>query len=150
MVPVIMVVGLSLLPSNNPSTTFFGMFPETPSLSNYVMVWTQNPILRNLVSSLLITVPSVVIVVVFGSMAAFALARLRVPLKALFFSILTLGLVLPMAGIVVAVFKILQNLQLYNNLLGVTLVYSALGLPFAVVIVRTAFLAIPGSSQTRV
>ena len=143
MVPVIMVVGLSLLPSNNPSTTFFGMFPETPSLSNYVIVWTQNPILRNLVSSLLITVPSVVIVVVFGSMAAFALARLRVPLKALFFSILTLGLVLPMAGIVVAVFKILQNLQLYNNLLGVTLVYSALGLPFAVVIVRTAFLAIP-------
>lgn len=141
--PVIMVVGLSLMPANNPSTTFFGMFPEAPSLSNYVLIWTQNPILRNLLNSLLITVPSVVLVVVAGAMAAFALARLRVPFRALIFGILTLGLVLPMPGIIVAVFDLLQNLRLYDNVFGVMLVYSALGMPFAVIIIRTAFLAIP-------
>lgn len=143
MVPVFMVIGLSLMPSNNPTTTFFGMFPAAPSFSNYLLVWKQNPILLHLLNSLLITVPSVLIVVVVGAMAAFALARLRVPLRALFFSILILGLVLPMSGIVVAVFKILQSLSLYNSILGLVLVYSALGLPFAVIIIRTAFLAIP-------
>jgi len=143
MVPVIMVFGLSLLPSNNPATTFFGMFPAAPSFANYISVWQQNPILLHLLNSLLIAVPSVLIVVLVGSMAAFALARLRVPFRAVFFGVLILGLVLPMSGIVVAVFKILQAAGLYNTIAGLVLVYSALGLPFAVIIVRTAFLAIP-------
>ncbi len=143
MIPGIMVLGLSLMPANNPKTTFFGIFPEAPALSNYRLVFEQNPILTHLANSLLITVPSVLIVVVVGAMAAFALARLHVPLKALVFSILLLGLVLPMPGIVVAAFKILQALGLYNTIAGVVLVYSALGLPFAVIILRTSYLAIP-------
>lgn len=76
-------------------------------------------------------------------MTAFALARLRVPLKALIFGVLILALILPMSSIVVATFRILQSMQLYNNLLGLVLVYSALGLPFAVIIIRTSYLAIP-------
>lgn len=143
MIPVVMVVGLSLMPAANPSTAFFGMFPEAPSLSNYVLVWDQNPILRHLVNSVLITVPSVILVAFAGSMAAFALARLHVPVKGLVFGFLILGLVLPMSGIVVATFKILQAIGLYNSILGVVLVYSALGMPFAVIILRTAYLAIP-------
>ncbi|WP_062135289.1 carbohydrate ABC transporter permease [Demequina aestuarii] len=143
MLPVIMVIGLSLMPANDPSTTFFGMLPESPSLSNYTLVWEQNPILQHLVNSLLITVPSVIIVAMAGSMAAFALARLHVPVKALVFGLLILGLVLPMSGIVVAAFKILQAIGLYNSILGVVLVYSALGMPFAVIILRTGYLAIP-------
>lgn len=143
MIPVVMVIGLSLMPANNPKTTFFGMFPEAPAVSNYRLVFEQNPILTHLVNSLLITVPSVIIVAVVGAMAAFALARLHVPLKALVFSVLLLGLVLPMPGIVVAAFKILQALNLYNTIAGVVLVYSALGLPFAVIILRTSYLAIP-------
>lgn len=143
MIPVIMVFGLSLMPANNPATTFFGMLPEAPALSNYALVFQQNPILTHLINSLLITVPSVLIVVMAGSMAAFALARLHVPFKAVVFSLLILGLVLPMPGIVVAAFKILQSIGLYNSILGVVLVYSALGMPFAVIILRTAYLAIP-------
>jgi ABC-type glycerol-3-phosphate transport system permease component len=143
MIPVIMVVGLSLMPSNDPSTTFFGILPAAPSLSNYALVWQQNPILLHLVNSLLIAVPSVALVVLVGAMAAFALARLRVPLKGLIFAALILALVLPMSGIVVATFKILQSIGLYDTILGLVLVYTALGLPFAVIIIRTSFLAIP-------
>lgn len=143
MVPVIMVVGLSLMPPSNPTTTFFGILPAQPSLANYVTVWQQNPILQHLANSLLIAVPSVAIVIVVGSMAAFALARLRVPLRGLIFGALILALVLPMSGIVVATFKILQAIGLYDSILGLVLVYSALGLPFAIIIIRTSFLAIP-------
>lgn len=143
MIPVIMVVGLSLMPANNPNTTFLGMLPEAPALSNYTLVFEQNPIFTHLRNSLMITVPSVLIVVMAGSMAAFALARLHVPFKAVIFSMLILGLVLPMPGIVVAAFKILQAIGLYNSIVGVVLVYSALGMPFAVIILRTAYLAIP-------
>lgn len=143
MVPVVMVIAVSLIPSNNPATVAFGTLPAQPSFSNYILIFQENPIFLHLLDSLAITVPSVALVVIFGSMAAFALARLRVPLKAVFFGALILALVLPISSIVVATFKILQSLSLYNSLVGLVLVYSALGLPFAVIVIRTSFLAIP-------
>jgi raffinose/stachyose/melibiose transport system permease protein len=142
LIPLIMVVGISLLPSSSPGTVAFGLFPKTPSFDNYALVWSQNPILLHLLNSLLISVPSVALVVLFGSMAAFAFARMRVPLKGVFFVALTLGLVLPMVGIIVGTFKILQGIGLFNNLLGIVLVYTALGIPFAVIIMRMSFLSI--------
>jgi raffinose/stachyose/melibiose transport system permease protein len=146
LIPIVMVLGLSLLPSDNPGTTALGMFPRAPSLNNYVQIWKDNPIFRNLLNSLLITVPSIVLVVLFGSMAAFALSRLRVPLKAVIFIALILALILPMSSIIVATFKILQSFGLYNNLLGLVLVYTALGMPFAIIIIRTAFAAVPNDT----
>ncbi len=143
LVPVVMVVGLSLLPTARPGTTAFGLFPAHPSLRNYVTIWQDNPILGHLGNSILISAPSIILVVAFGSMTAFALARLRVPFKAVVFSGLLLALVLPMASIVVATFKILQTIGLYNSLLGLVLAYTALGLPFAVIMIRTTYLAIP-------
>lgn len=143
MIPLLMVISLSLMPPENSQTTFFGMVPVQPSPKNYLLIWTQNPILQHLLNSLLITVPSVVLTCLFGAMAAFALARLKVPLKALIFGALILALILPMSSIVVATYKILQSLSLYNNILGLVLVYTALGLPFAVITIRTSYLAIP-------
>ncbi|MFV0451459.1 MAG: carbohydrate ABC transporter permease [Propioniciclava sp.] len=143
MIPLLMVISWSLMPPENSRTTFFGMFPEQWSVKNYVLIWTQNPILHHLVNSLLITVPSVILTCMFGSMAAFALAKLKVPLKAVIFGALLLALILPMSSIVVATYKILQAMSLYNNILGLVLVYTALGLPFAVITIRTSYLAIP-------
>lgn len=143
MVPILMVISWSMMPPENSRTTFFGMLPEQMSLKNYAIIWSQNPILLHLTNSLLITVPSVILTCIFGAMAAFALARLRVPVKALIFGALILALILPMSSIVVATFKILQSMQLYNNIIGLVLVYTALGLPFAVITIRTSYLAIP-------
>lgn len=143
MIPLVMTIGLSLMPPENPATQFFGILPQVFSVKNYIGIWEQNPILLHLLNSLAITVPSVVLVCLLGSMASFALARLRVPLKALIFGLLILALILPMSSIVVATFRILQSMQLYNNLIGLVLVYTALGLPFAVIIIRTSYLAIP-------
>ena len=143
MMPLIMVVGLSMMPPDNPETTALGMFPAGPSFTNYGNIWQQNPILRHLINSLIITVPSVLLVVLFGAMAAFAFVRIRIPMKGLIFTLLLLALVLPMSSIIVSTFKILQTMGLYNNLLGMVFVYTALGLPFAVIIIRTSFQSVP-------
>ncbi|MFT3887768.1 MAG: carbohydrate ABC transporter permease [Arachnia sp.] len=143
MVPLMMVVSWSMMPPENSRTSFFGLFPEQWSVKNYVLIWTQNPILQHLLNSLMIAVPSVLLTCLLGAMSAFALARLRVPLKALIFGTLLLALILPMSSIVVATYKILQSMSLYNNIVGLVLVYTALGLPFAVITIRTSYLAIP-------
>lgn len=143
MIPLIMVLGLSLLPSWNPRVTAFGMFPEDPSFSNYLQVWRENPVFQHILNSAFITIPTIIAVVAFGAMAAFSFAKLKVPGKGIFLGTLILALVLPISGIIVATYQILQGLGLYNNLLGLALVYTALGLPFAVIVIRTSFMAIP-------
>ncbi len=143
MVPIFLILSISLLPAGNPHTTGLGLFPEEPSFSNYLLIWQQNPLLHHLVNSLLITVPSVILTVLIGSMMAFALARLKMRGKNLMFGALVGAMVLPMASIVVATYKILQSLNLYNSLTGLVLVYTALGIPFATIMIRNAFLAVP-------
>lgn len=143
MIPIFMVLSTSLLPVSDPSMAYGGLFPRTPSIGNYLTIWSQNPLLQHLLNSLLITVPSVVLTVLFGAMTAFALAMLRFRTKGLIFGILVIAMVLPMASIVVAVYQILLALGLYNTLTGLVLVYTALGIPFAVIMIRNAFLAIP-------
>lgn len=147
MIPLMLVIGLALKPANNLDTFFFGMFPTAPSLSNFAMVFDQNPIFLYLLNSALIAVPSVALVVLLGSMAAFALALLNVPFKASIFALLTLALVLPMSSIVVATFQVLQTLGLYDTTLGVSLVYTALGLPFGIIVIRTSFMAVPPETR---
>ncbi len=141
--PILAVVSLSLLPTNDPTTTGWGLVPNSPSVSNYSLIFEQNPILQHLLNSLAVTVPSVILTVLFGSMVAFALVRLKFVGKTVTFSLMIITMVLPMASIVVAVYKILQFLNLYNNLAGLVLVYTALGIPFAVIMIRNAFAAIP-------
>lgn len=143
MVPVVAVFTISLLPTSDPTTHMWGLMPNSPSMSNYKLIFEQNPILDHLVNSLQVTVPSIFLTVLFGAMVAFALVRLRFRGKTLTFSLMVLTMVLPMASIVVAVYKILQALNLYNTLFGLVLVYTALGIPFAVIMIRNAFAAIP-------
>ena len=143
MVPIFLILSISLLPAGNPHTTGLGLFPEEPSFPNPLLLWPQNPLLHHLVNSLLITVPSVILTVLIGSMMAFALARLKMRGKNLMFGALVGAMVLPMASIVVATYKILQSLNLYNSLTGLVLVYTALGIPFATIMIRNAFLAVP-------
>ncbi|MDO5746061.1 MAG: carbohydrate ABC transporter permease [Actinomycetaceae bacterium] len=143
MVPIFMVISTSLMPVSDPTMVYGGLVPRSPSASNYGIIWEQNPIFQHLINSLLITVPSVVLTVIFGAMTAFALAMLRFRAKGIVFGFLIMAMVLPMASIIVAVYKILQALSLYNTLTGLVLVYTALGIPFAVIMIRNAFMAIP-------
>ncbi|QPK94235.1 carbohydrate ABC transporter permease [Actinomyces sp. zg-332] len=143
MLPIFLVLSISLLPASNPKTTALGLFPESASFSNYILIWKQNPLFGHLINSLLITVPSVILTVLVGSMMAFALARLQMRGKKLMFGVLVGAMVLPMASIIVATYKILQYLNLYNSLVGLVLVYTALGIPFATIMIRNAFMAIP-------
>lgn len=143
MIPIVAVFTISLLPTNDPTTTAWGLMPNSPSFSNYSLIFRENPIAQHLVNSLMITVPSVILTVLLGAMVAFALVRLRFRGKTITFGLMILTMVLPMASIVVAVYKILQSLNLYNNLFGLVLVYTALGIPFAVIMIRNSFAAIP-------
>jgi raffinose/stachyose/melibiose transport system permease protein len=143
LVPVVMMLAVSFMPPNQRAPKFGGLLINGVSLDNYRTVFSDAPILRHLVNSLIIACSSVLLVVLFGSLAGYAFARLRIRWKEPWFFLLISALMLPIPTMVVPVFQVNKTLGLLDNYLGLILPYAAFGTPFALIIFRSFFEGLP-------
>ncbi|SDB54266.1 raffinose/stachyose/melibiose transport system permease protein [Bauldia litoralis] len=143
MVPVLMMLAVAFTPPEKRVTGFGGLVVEEVSLRNFGIVFADAPILHHLLNSLVITLSSVFFVVLFGAMAAYAFARMRVRGKNIWFFLLITTLMLPVPTLIVPLFQINKSLGILDTYLGLILPYTALGLPFAIIILRGFFEALP-------
>lgn len=146
-VPILMMFSVSFMPPDVRAPAFGGLFLPSYSLQNYKTVFEDVPMLRYLLNSIIVTVPSVVLVMLFSSMAAYAFSRLRFIGRNLCFSLLLITLMLPIPTLVIPLFQINKMVHLYNTYFGLILPYIALGIPFAVVIFRGFFESFPGELE---
>jgi multiple sugar transport system permease protein len=98
---------------------------------------------RAMKNSAIVAVAVMGINIVFGSMAAYAFARLRFRGKSLTFMGIVMCRLLPAAALVVPFYLIVQSLGLLDTKLAVVLVHSILTLPFTVLILSVFFRSIP-------
>lgn len=139
LIPVVMMLTVSLMPPDQRAPALGGLIVPHPSLYNYRLVWNDNPMLRYFVNSLIITIPSVLIVVTLAALAAFGFSRLRIPGKNFWFYLLLMTLMLPIPTLIIPVMQLARAFGFYDNYLGLILPYAALGIPFAIVILRNFF-----------
>lgn len=144
LIPVLLMVSGSLLPGDRlDAAKLGGLVVTSPTLDNYQLILSDNPVWRYFFNSAIIAVPTVALVVLFGSLTGFALAKIRFAGRGIVFWTLLTALALPTSAIVVALFQIVKSLGLLDSYLSLILPYTALGIPFAVVIYRSAFHHIP-------
>ncbi len=106
-----------------------------------VLQYADYRMVRALWNSTLLTIGSIVLILVLAGLIAYVLQR-RNDRVATFVSTLILsGLILPPS--VVPTIFVLQNIGLYKTLVGLIFVEVALGLPFAVLIMRAFMSSIP-------
>lgn len=117
--------------------------PEVFRFGNYIEAWTKGQIGDYFFNSVFITGSSTLFVVLFGTLFAYALSRLRWRLKNFFFGIILLGLMIPIHATLIPVFVILKNMGLLNTHLCLILPYIASGLPMAIFIFRNFMIGIP-------
>jgi ABC-type glycerol-3-phosphate transport system permease component len=143
LVPLAMMVAVSVTPSSQRALKFGGLLITGVSGENYAHVFHDTPILMHLLNSIIITVTSVALVVLIGSLAAYAFARLRFFGKEFWFYLLIVTLMLPIPALVVPIFRLNKDLGLLNSYFGLILPYTALGVPFAIIILRSFFENLP-------
>jgi multiple sugar transport system permease protein len=115
-------------------------FVFTPTLENYRDLFAQFEFSRILLNSVVITAVTCALVMVLALMAAYALARLRVPgEKHIALWILSLRFLPPIA-VAIPFYIQWQDLNLLDTYPGLILVYVAFNLPFAIWLLR-GFLA---------
>lgn len=117
--------------------------PQNFSFQGYRDALRISPILSYFWNSIIVTVISTALNVLFLSMAAYVFARFTFRGRNILYLILSLSLVIPMTALLHPVYSVIQNLGLYDTKAGLILVYTALNLPMSLLILRSTFQAIP-------
>ncbi|MGB5558904.1 MAG: carbohydrate ABC transporter permease [Paracoccaceae bacterium] len=110
--------------------------PDTDSFSliGYETVLKQGDFFLYFQNSMIVTVASLFFILLFGAMAAFALAEYRFKGNTLMGLYLALGIMIPIRIGTVAILEMMVQTGLVNTLWALILVYTAQGLPLAVFI----------------
>jgi alpha-glucoside transport system permease protein len=117
--------------------------PAQLTAENYTRLLDNDIITNSLFSTIVITVPSTVLVVVIGSLAGYAFAWMDFPGRDWWFLVVVGLLVVPVQVALVPVAKLFGAIGIFETTFGVILFHVAFGLPFAIFLLRNFFAEIP-------
>ena len=121
--------------------------PKDLTFENFTGVWHQIPFLLYFLNSFIVAAFTVVLNLIFSSLAAYPLARMNFKGINFIFCLVLATIMIPFQAIMLPVYLIVLKLHLVDSY-GLTLGYLGLILPFAVnafgiFLMRQAFLAVP-------
>jgi multiple sugar transport system permease protein len=145
LVPVLWLASLSF---KDPATIADGNFlPTKWTLQNYRGIFETSLFTRALVNSIGIALIATVLAVVVGSMAAYAVARLRFPGKGLLVGAALLIAIFPPISLVSPLFNLWRQLGLFDTWPGLIIPYLTFALPLTIYILSAFFREIPWSLE---
>jgi raffinose/stachyose/melibiose transport system permease protein len=144
--PLIVMV-LSAFKSNAEIFASPFALPESFALTNVARIWNETNFLRYLGNSAIVTIASVAVILVFGTMAAYAVARYRFRGSGVVFMFFVAGLMVPLKLAIIPLFIQLDRLGLIDTRAGLVLVYTAMGLPSAMFILTGFLRSLPGELE---
>jgi len=116
---------------------------EQYTLENYTEVITASGMGRAFLNSLIITIPSTIIVIIIAAFAAYAFARMEFRGRHVLFVVVVGLLVVPIQMTLIPILRIYNGLGLAGTFYGIWLAHTAYGLPFAIFLLRNFFGALP-------
>jgi raffinose/stachyose/melibiose transport system permease protein len=117
--------------------------PETPYWINFANAWRDANLGATLLNSVVVAAITIAMVCSTASLTAFVLARRKIrSWKILTFYVLGTSTV-PIQLFIFPLYFGFAKLSLINNPFAVALVYTAIYSPFAIMLLRTYFLAVP-------
>lgn len=125
------------------SGNLWGWPTEIAVVENYTAVFTQTPMARYFLNSLVITIPSVVGVLVLSTLAGFVLARYRFPGNMLIFALFVGGNFLPHQIMMIPVRDLMVRLNLYDTTTALIVFHVAFQTGFATLFMRNFIAALP-------
>ena len=117
--------------------------PEKISFENYSIAWTAGKLGISTLNSFIICIVTLVLSSLIGSMAAFAIARLRWKGAKLAMTYFLTGMMIPVHCVLIPLFTRFSKLGLSNSLLGLILPYLTCSLPITIFIMTGFFKGLP-------
>jgi raffinose/stachyose/melibiose transport system permease protein len=113
--------------------------PDFAHLENFAKVWTETNFVRYLGNSFLVTGTAIALILVLGTMGAYAIARYAFFGSGFVLLFFIAGLTLPLKLAIIPLFILMRDLGILNSPLALICIYTAMGLP-STVFIMTGFL----------
>jgi multiple sugar transport system permease protein len=119
------------------------LVPPNPTLDNYQSIFENSDFTSALRNSTIVTGITTFLALLVGSFAAYALARLRFPMKFLLLAVILSISTFPPIAIAAPLFKLWTDIGLYNTYAGLIFPYLTFALPLCIYILASFFKEIP-------
>ncbi len=141
--PVIWIAIMSVQPEINYVSVPPRLQLEDVSLRWFRAMLAEPSFLGALQTSAIVAFVTMVFCLVFGSLAAYPLARLNVPHKNLFLTVSIVTRMVPAMILVIPMFLLLRNFRLLDSHLGLIIVYTTFLLPYVIWMLKSFFEQVP-------
>ena len=119
------------------------MWPRDFTLDNYRTVFNDNSFMKALANSAIVSTSVVVLSLVFGTLTAYAMARLNFRGRTFFMYLILSMTMFPGIAIIGSLFQMMRRFNAYDTLWGLIVVYLSFSLPFTVWVLANFFRAMP-------
>jgi multiple sugar transport system permease protein len=139
--PFYWMVNISL--KTGPDLSSAALVPPNPTLDNYSSIFKNADFTYGLRNSAIVALSTTFLALVFGSFAAYALARLKVSFKFWLLAIILSVSTFPGISIAAPLFKLWTDIGLYNTLWGLIIPNLTFALPLTIYTLTSFFRQIP-------
>ncbi|MFV0127216.1 carbohydrate ABC transporter permease [Streptomyces sp. HMX112] len=119
--------------------------PDALHVENWSRAWTEAHMSEYFLNTVVVVAGSLLGTLLFGSMAAYVLARFDFPGNRFVYFLFVGGMSFPVMLALVPLFFVMDNTGLLNTIHGLILVYIAYSLPFTVFFLTSFFRTLPSS-----
>jgi ABC-type glycerol-3-phosphate transport system permease component len=140
--PILLTVSTALKSRTDVRTNPFGIFSSF-SLESIDRAWSVGNFGEYMFNTIVLTIPSTMVVVALSTMAGYAFAKLPFRGRTVIFYLVMLGLLVPFFTYMIPLYFQLQGMALLDTLPGAILVMATTGLAFGTVFMRAFFSDLP-------
>lgn len=109
--------------------------PDPPTLSSFSAAFAGSPtgnIPRGLLNSVIVTAGSLIVLIAFGSIAAYTITRIPGKISNVLYSLFLVGIILPFQLGMIPIYVVMREFGLLGTHLGMIILYSGLLMPLSV------------------
>ncbi len=117
--------------------------PESFYLDNYTFAWTAGKLGIATLNSFIVCAVTLILSMLIGSMAAFAIGRLRFKLAKPCMTFFLIGMMIPVHCVMIPLFTRFAKMGLSNSLVGLVIPYLTFSLPVTIFIMTGFFQSMP-------
>jgi alpha-glucoside transport system permease protein len=117
--------------------------PSLATFQNYRDIWSDQSIRSAFFTTVWIALGGTFFPIIVAALAGYAFAWLEFPGRDWLFILVIALLVVPLQMALIPMFRLYNDLNIFDTKLGLILFHTAFGLPFAIFLLRNFFIGIP-------
>ena len=123
------------------------LLPSVWQWSNFVDIWTEASVFKYLLNSIIVAGGATFLAILCGIPAAYALSRMRFKGKAIFMGAVIMSQMFSPVVLLVGIYRLMTDMGLTNNLIGLILLNAAFNQAFAIWLLRGTFTSISSEME---